>query len=225
MPRLRTELRSLRMGRLWVAYATTGLTVAANFAIFSYLGALLEDVTGISTGLVPALLALYGLGALGGLMAGGRTADRAPFTTLLVGTGGVAVASVLVTLAAGSVGAMVALVFVLGLAGFLTNPVVSARAFGILGETRTLGGAVNIAAFNVGITLAPIVSGLVIGAGLGLAATGWVAAAFALAAAGTTLWDRRLTRRHRATTAPSAPSSETAGSGAAAVRCGESAGT
>ncbi|WP_432175586.1 MFS transporter [Streptomyces sp. Tue6028] len=46
-PHLATELRSLAQPRLWVAYATTALTVAAQFAIFSYLGALLEDVTGL----------------------------------------------------------------------------------------------------------------------------------------------------------------------------------
>ncbi|MFD9512030.1 MFS transporter [Streptomyces mirabilis] len=52
-PHLGTELRSLRVLRLWVAYSTTALSVAANFAIFAYLGALLEDVTGISDGLIP----------------------------------------------------------------------------------------------------------------------------------------------------------------------------
>lgn len=66
-----------------------------------------------------------------------------------------------------------------------------------LGETRTLGGAINIAAFNVGIALAPWMSGLVIEAGPGLAAIGWVGAAFALGAVGSTLLDRRLTRHHQ----------------------------
>ncbi|MER5513719.1 hypothetical protein [Streptomyces sp. NPDC002763] len=99
--------------RLWVAYATTALTVAAQFAIFSYLGALLEDVTGLSTGLVPLALGLYGVGAFIGLTVEGRVADRAPFTLLLVG----------------------------------------------------------IAAFNVGIAVAPLASGLVINTGLGLAGT------------------------------------------------------
>lgn len=84
-PRLATELRSLMQPRLWVAYATTALTVAAQFAIFSYLGALLEDVTGLSAGLVPPVLGLYGVGAFIGLTIGGRVADRAPFTLLLVG--------------------------------------------------------------------------------------------------------------------------------------------
>jgi DHA1 family chloramphenicol resistance protein-like MFS transporter len=78
-PRLSAELRSLALPRLWVAYTTTGLTVAAVFAIFAYLGALLEQDTGISPGQVPAVLCVYGLGALIGLTVGGRLADRASF--------------------------------------------------------------------------------------------------------------------------------------------------
>ncbi|MFK0297470.1 MFS transporter, partial [Streptomyces sp. NPDC090442] len=88
--RLRTELRSLAVPRLWVAYATTALTMSATIAIFSYLGALLQDVTGISEGLVPVVLGLYGIGALAGLTVGGRIADRAPFGVLLIGMGAVA---------------------------------------------------------------------------------------------------------------------------------------
>ncbi|MER5227386.1 Cmx/CmrA family chloramphenicol efflux MFS transporter [Streptomyces flaveus] len=197
---LRTELRSLAVPRLWAAYAITALTISATIAIFPYLGALLEDVTGVSEALVPAVLGLYGVGALAGLTVGGRIADRAPFGVLLTGMGTVAVVASAIALAAGSPWAMVPLSVLLGAGGFLTNPAVNARVFSILGETRTLGGAMNIAAFNVGIAIAPWVAGLVIDADLGLAAIGWVGAAFALAALASTLLDGRLTRRHQHTT-------------------------
>ncbi|MFF1741898.1 hypothetical protein [Streptomyces mirabilis] len=72
--------------------------------------------------------------------------------------------------------------------------------FSILGETRTLGGAVNIAAFNIGIAAAPVISGLVIDTGLGLAGSAWIGAAFAVTAMGSTLLDRHLTRRHQTVT-------------------------
>ncbi|MFJ3306714.1 Cmx/CmrA family chloramphenicol efflux MFS transporter [Streptomyces sp. NPDC086549] len=198
--RLGTELRSLSVPRLWVAYGTTALTVAANFAIFAYLGALLEDVTGISEGLVPLVLGLYGVGALAGLTVGGRTADRAPFAVLLVGMSSFAVVAVALAVTGSSAWAAIPLVMLLGAAEFSVTPAVNARVFTILGETRTLGGAVNIAAFNVGIAAAPMVSGLVIDTRLGLAGTAWIGAAFAVAAMGTTLLDRRLTRRHQAVT-------------------------
>ncbi|MFJ8134154.1 hypothetical protein [Streptomyces hydrogenans] len=61
--------------------------------------------------------------------------------------------------------AVIPLAVLLAAGSFLTNQAVNARVFGILGETRTLGSAVNIAAFNVGVAIAPWVSGLVLDAG------------------------------------------------------------
>ncbi|MFD4409130.1 hypothetical protein [Streptomyces sp. NPDC058476] len=58
----------------------------------------------------------------------------------------------------------------------------------------------NIAAFNVGIAVAPLASGLVINTGLGLAGTAWSGAAFGVAHMGSVLLDRHLTRRHEAGT-------------------------
>jgi DHA1 family chloramphenicol resistance protein-like MFS transporter len=199
-PRLATELRALMQPRLWVAYATTALTVAAQFAIFSYLGALLEDVTGLSAGLVPLVLGLYGVGAFIGLTIGGRVADRAPFTLLLVGMAAFIVAATALAVTAHVAWVTIALVVLLGAANFGVTPAVNARVFSILGETRTLGGAVNIAAFNVGIAVAPLASGLVINTGLGLAGTAWIGAAFGVAHMGSVLLDRHLTRRHEAGT-------------------------
>ncbi|ANS63330.1 arabinose efflux permease family protein [Streptomyces lincolnensis] len=204
-PGLRTELRSLAVPRLWRAYATTALTISATSAVFSYLGALLEDVTGIPERLVPVVLGLYGAGALAGLIVGGRTGDRAPFGVLLTGMGTVAVVAAALAPTAEIPAVVIPLVVLLAAGGFATNPAVNARVFGILGETRTLGGAMNIAAFNVGIAVAPWVSGLAIDAGPGPAGIGWVGAAFALAALANTLLDRHLTHRHRRTTSRSAP--------------------
>ncbi|MEW2397954.1 Cmx/CmrA family chloramphenicol efflux MFS transporter [Streptomyces sp. NPDC046862] len=203
--RLRVELRSLAVPRLWVAYATTSLTVSTTIAVFSYLGALLQDVTGLSERLVPVVLGLYGVGALVGLTVGGRSADRAPFGVLVTGMGTAAVVAAAITPAASIPSLVIPLTVLLAAGGFATNPAVNTRVFGILGETRTLGGAMNIAAFNVGITVAPWVSGLVIDAAPGLSGIGWVGAAFALAAVASTLLDRRLTHRDRRATPAPAP--------------------
>ncbi|MEX3106307.1 Cmx/CmrA family chloramphenicol efflux MFS transporter [Streptomyces sp. ST1020] len=191
-PRLRTELRSLAVPRLWVAYTTTALTISATTAVFSYLGALLEDVTGIPESLVPLVLGLYGVGALAGLTLGGRLADRAPFAVLLTGMGTVAAVAATLALTAGTPALTIPLTVLLAAGGFATNPAVNARVFGVLGETRTLGGALNIVAFNVGIAVAPWVSGLVIETGLGLAGIGWVGAGFGVAAMVSALVDRGL---------------------------------
>ncbi|MGW1753822.1 hypothetical protein [Streptomyces mirabilis] len=169
-PHLGTELRSLRVPRLWVAHATTALSVAANFAIFAYLGALFEDVTGISDGLIPLVLGLYGVGAPAGLTIGGRNADRAPFTVLLVGMSSFAAVAVVLAVTAKSAWAAIPLVVLLGAAEFSV------------------------------IAAATIISGLVINTGLGLAGTAWIGAAFAVTARGSTLLDHHFTRRHQTAT-------------------------
>ncbi|MET7894498.1 hypothetical protein ACFYRG_38205 [Streptomyces mirabilis] len=114
--------------------------------------------------------------------------------------GSFAAVAVVLAITAKSAWAAIPLVVLLGAAEFSVTPAVNARVFAILGETRTLGGAVNIAAFNTGVAAAPIISGLVINTGLGLAGTAWIGAAFAVTAMGSTLLDRHLTRRHQTVT-------------------------
>ncbi|MGN9762011.1 hypothetical protein [Streptomyces sp. SD31] len=169
------------------------------------LGALLEDVTGISEGLVPAVLCLYGVGAPVGLTVGDRIADRVPFGGLLTGMGAVAAVAATLTPTADIPAVVIPLAVLLAAGGFMTNPAVNARVFGLRGASRTLGGAVNIAAFDVGIAVAPWVSVLVIDAGPGRAGIGRVGAPFAVAAVPSTLLDRHLTRRHQRTTPTRAP--------------------
>ena len=83
----------------------------------------------------------------------------------------VGVAAAAIALTADTASVVIPLAVFLAAGGLVTNPAVNARVFGILGEARTLGGALNIAAFNVGTVIAPWIAGLVIDAGPGLAPT------------------------------------------------------
>ena len=85
VPKIRDEFRAMVNPPLWLAYGTTALSVGALLVIFSYLAPLLVEVTGLTSEWVPAVLALYGVGALVGITIGGRTADARPFKTLYVG--------------------------------------------------------------------------------------------------------------------------------------------
>ncbi|GAA0389345.1 Cmx/CmrA family chloramphenicol efflux MFS transporter [Streptomyces luteireticuli] len=192
---LSNELRAMARPRLWVAYGSTLLTTGAYMVSFSYMGSLLTDTGGLSDSWVPAVLALFGIGAFVGLTIGGRTSDRHPFPTLYVGVIGTIVISVALALLADHLAVTIPLVFLLGLTGFLVNPAVLARVFSIAGDAPTLAGATNVSAFQLGITIAPLLGGLTIGADFGLASVGWVGAAFAVASLVTVLTDARLHRR------------------------------
>ncbi|MGC4936382.1 Cmx/CmrA family chloramphenicol efflux MFS transporter [Kribbella sp. DT2] len=182
VPKLRDEVRAMANPSLWLAYATTALSVGALLVIFSYLAPLLTDVTGLSADWVPAVLALYGVGALVGITIGGRVADQRPFSTLFVGLAAVVVLSVVLAVWTAQPVVAVAAITLLGAAGFATNPAVNTRVFSLAGAAPTLAAAVNISAFNVGITVAPWIGGRALDAGAGYSVLGWIGAAIGVLA-------------------------------------------
>ncbi|KAB8192285.1 Cmx/CmrA family chloramphenicol efflux MFS transporter [Nonomuraea phyllanthi] len=171
------ELRSMLNPGLWLAYGMTALTTGALLASFSYLSVLLVDTTGLDAAWVPAVLALYGVGSLIGIAIGGRTADARPFRVLYAGVTGLVVTSAALALAAPVPVAAVLLVFLLGAFGFATNPALNSRVFSLAPGAPTLVAAVNVSAFNVGITAGPWLGGLAIGAGFGYPSVAWIGAA------------------------------------------------
>ncbi len=191
-PELRSELRAIRNPGLWLAYGTTALSTAAILAIFSYLAPLLTDSTGLSAAWVPAVLAVYGVGALIGITTAGRTADRRPFTTLTVALTGLIAAAIALALGAGTPWLAVPAIVLVGAFGFANNPAVNGRVFSLAGSAPTLAAAFNVSAFNVGITVGPWLAGLALNAGAGYPSVGWVGALFAILALGTVLLATRL---------------------------------
>ncbi|MFC3994280.1 Cmx/CmrA family chloramphenicol efflux MFS transporter [Nocardiopsis sediminis] len=208
-PRLSQELRTMARPRLWLAYATTALATGGLLATFAYLAPLLTGTSGLAPAYVPAVLALYGAGALIGITIGGRSADARPFATLAVSIAGAVLISAALALWAQVPVAAVVLAALLGAFGFGANPALNTRVFALAEGAPTLAAAVNISAFNVGITAGPWLGGLAIDAGAGYPSVSWVGAALALAALGVVAWSAALNRA-RATTpagacAPAAP--------------------
>ncbi|WP_406273338.1 MFS transporter [Nocardia sp. NBC_00881] len=191
-PRMRKELRTMVRPQLWLSYGTTALATGALLVSFAYLGALLSDTTRLADGWIPVVLAIYGLGAFVGIVAGGRTADAHPLTSLYVGIAGVVVTSALLALTAQYAVPVVLLSFLLGAFGFGINPTLNSRVFTLAGDAPTLAAATNISSFNVGITAGPWLGGLAIGAGLGYASVAWIGAALGVAALGTVAWSHAL---------------------------------
>ncbi|WP_433412082.1 Cmx/CmrA family chloramphenicol efflux MFS transporter [Microtetraspora malaysiensis] len=181
-PRVRDELRGLATPRLWLSYAMTAASTAALLGTFSYLGAMLIEVTGLDARWVPAVLLTYGVGALIGVVIGGRAADARPLGVLAVGFTGVLATSILMALTARHIVPVVIVVFLLGLAGFGANPALNSRVFGLAPAAPTLAVAGNTAAFNVGVSVGPWLGGIALTAGLGYPAVPWIGAGLAVLA-------------------------------------------
>ncbi len=69
-----------------LAVFVTGLWAFAVYSLYTYVGAALSDVAHLSTGLVAAALIVYGIGAVGGSLSGGRLADRYGAERVVIGS-------------------------------------------------------------------------------------------------------------------------------------------
>ncbi|MEB8339832.1 Cmx/CmrA family chloramphenicol efflux MFS transporter [Streptomyces endophyticus] len=196
-PRLKRELSIYADRQVWLSIAITALAAGGVFCAFSYLSPLLTDVAGLPESWVPAVLALFGLGALAGTTLGGRIADAHLFGVLLTGiTASTVFLAALAVLGHFAVAA-VALSFLLGFSAFYTAPALNARMFNVAGAAPTLAGATTTAAFNLGNTGGPWLGGTVIDADLGYPATAWAGGAMTVVALVLTVASVRLHRHAR----------------------------
>ncbi|MFJ6631106.1 MFS transporter [Streptomyces sp. NPDC091376] len=180
--RLRHELAAFRNVQVLLAMAMTVLGFGGVFAAITYITPMMTEVAGFADSSVTWLLVLFGLGMVGGNLAGGKLADRSLMPLLYVSLGALALVLALFTFTAhNKVAAAVSIVLV-GALGFATVPPLQKRVLDQASGAPTLASAVNIGAFNLGNALAAWLGGIVIAAGFGLTAPNWVGAVLAASA-------------------------------------------
>ncbi|MGW4752433.1 Cmx/CmrA family chloramphenicol efflux MFS transporter [Streptomyces chartreusis] len=206
-PSLRAELRSLRNPRLRLALLLGALVNGATFCTFTYLAPLVTQVTGLGSGWVPVVLALFGTGSFVGVAIGGRLADRRPGAVLAGGGGVLCLGWAVLALGAGTPALALGLVLVQGALSFGVGSTLISQALRTASDAPTLSGGFATAAFNVGAALGPWLGGTAIGAGLGYRSPVWVSAtlvAVALLTAGPAARRNRRAARYRTRASSSA---------------------
>ncbi|GAA3186097.1 MFS transporter [Nonomuraea roseoviolacea] len=189
-PSVARELATMRRPLLWGIYAITILTTAAYMITFNYLAAMLAGITAVPEVWIPAILALFGVGAFAGLSIGGRVSDRRPHLALLTGAPAIAVLSVVLAVVMGQVWAVVPAVFLLGVAAFVLNPALYGRVFAIAADAPTLAGATTVSAFQLGISITPVVAAVSLTQGASLTSVCLIGAGLAVLAVPFILLDR-----------------------------------
>ncbi|MEV0704109.1 MFS transporter [Saccharopolyspora sp. NPDC050389] len=189
-PSVSRELATMRKPMLWGIYAITILTTAAYMITFNYLAAMLADITGVPEVWIPAVLALFGIGAFAGLSVGGRVSDRRPHLALLTGASAIVILSAAMVFAIQQIWAVVPAVFLMGIAAFVLNPAVYGRVFAIAADAPTLAGATTVSAFQLGISITPVLAAASLAQGAALTSVCLIGAALALAAIPLILLDR-----------------------------------
>ncbi|NYI75805.1 MFS transporter [Nocardioides panzhihuensis] len=175
-PAVRTELAAFANPQVWFSIALTVLGFGGMFGGFTYIAFTLTEVSGFSSGAVPWLLVLFGVGLFFGNIVGARAADRNVVKTL-----GVLLSALTVILAAFALVAtsqvltVVALVL-MGAVGFGTVPALQMRVMGYADRAPTLASGANIGAFNLGNALGAWIGGVTLAAGFGYTSPLWAGA-------------------------------------------------
>ncbi|MGI4877240.1 MAG: MFS transporter [Janthinobacterium lividum] len=164
---VRRELRALRQPSVILALLATVFGSGAMFAVFTYISAILLDVTHVSAGFVTVTLVVYGVGLTIGNYLGGRFADRALTATLV--TVLVALMALLMLFAVTMHARLPALatVFAWGIATFALVPALQSRIMQLAADAPNLASSINIGAFNLGNAIGAALGGGMIAAGLG----------------------------------------------------------
>lgn len=179
---LSRESATMRRPMLWIVYAITLATTAAYMITFNYLAAMLTDITAVPAVWIPAILALFGVGAFVGLSIGGRISDRNPHRALYTGAVAIVIISLVLAVAMTQVWVVVPAVFLLGIAAFLLNPALYGRVFTIAADAPTLAGATTVSAFQLGISCTPVLAAVTLTQGAALTSVSVVGAVLAAAA-------------------------------------------
>ena len=186
------ELRALRRLQIWLTLAIGAVGFGGLFAVYTYLGSTLIDVTRVPASATPLIFSIFGMGLTAGNLFIPRYADRALMPTagyLLLWS---AAALALYPWATGHYITVALDVFAIGMGGALAT-VLQTRLMDVAGDSQALAAALNHSAFNIANAIGPWLGGMTIAAGFGLASTGYVGAGLALG--GLMVWGISLTSR------------------------------
>lgn len=172
---IRRELGAFGRVQVWLALAVAASGFGGMFAIFSYIAKTTTDVAQMPVSSVAFVLALFGVGMNVGNVVGSRLADISLRGTIF---GMLAFNVVVMTgfsLTAESPFMLCLGAFLTG-CGFAACPAVQTRLMDVAGDAQTLAAASTHSAFNLANALGAWLGGVVIAAGFGYAATGYVGA-------------------------------------------------
>lgn len=176
----RTELGALRRSQVLLTLVVGAVGFGGMFAVYTYITTTLTDVAGMSLGLVPLVLMLFGLGMVAGNILGGiltdRGVDRAVYVSLI---SMVVILAAFIAAAHNPFTAAVAAFFV-GASGASLGPALQTRLMDVAHDAQTLAAALNHAALNIANAAGAWLGGLVIAAGLGYTAPALVGTGLAI---------------------------------------------
>ncbi|MGR9217130.1 MFS transporter [Rhizobium leguminosarum] len=190
------ELGAFRRPQVWLTLGIAAVGYGGMFAMFSYIASTTTEVAMLPETAVPIMLVLFGVGMNAGNFIGSWLADKSLLGTI----GGSLIYNVVVlttfSLTAANPYMLGLCVFLVG-CGFAAGPALQTRLMDVAADAQTLAAASNHSAFNIANSIGAWLGGLVIAAGYGFAATGYVGAVLSFLGLFVFAASLRLERRDR----------------------------
>jgi MFS transporter, DHA1 family, inner membrane transport protein len=174
------ELGALRRKQVLLTLGIGSVGLGGLFCVFSYITPTMTQVAGLPERLMPAVLAVFGIGMISGNVIGAKLADRALMSTI----GGALLWNFLVMglFTFNAHNAWLALLNVLLIGhGVALVPALQIRLMDVAEDAQTLAASLNHSAFNIANALGAWLGGVAINSGLGWTSTGWVGSLLAVA--------------------------------------------
>lgn len=174
---LRKQVGVLRRSQVVLALMMTVFGIGGVFTVLTYITPMLEQITGVSSHGVTAILLIYGIGTLVGNLVGAKLADRWLMPTLLGALVVLAVVLTSLTFTVSNPIAAILTIFLWGVASFASIPPLQMHILKKASDAPQFASGLNVAAFNMGNALGAFIGGIVIeNPSLPLSALPWVAA-------------------------------------------------
>ena len=178
---MRNELKAFRRLQVWLTLLIGSVGFGGLFAVYTYVAPLATERTGLSTGAVPWVLLVIGLGMTVGNLAGGWYADRSVAGAMFVFFALLVTGLIGLALTAQTLFGLLICVFVIGLASAAVAPTIQTRLMDVARDSQSIAAALNHSALNIANSLGAYLGGLTIAAGLGYISPVWVGAILSIA--------------------------------------------
>jgi DHA1 family inner membrane transport protein len=173
------ELGALKRPQVLLTLLTGAIGFGGLFCVYTYVASTMIEVTGVSERLVPAVLAIFGIGMTVGNLFWAWMADRAQTRAAIAALIFSAVSLALFSVLAHNIWTLCLDVLLIGFSGGL-GTILQTRLMDVAGDAQALAAAAHHSAFNTANAIGPWLGGLAITAGWGLTSTGWIGALLAL---------------------------------------------
>lgn len=183
--RLRDIPDVFRSSSVLIVLLSNIFAYTGTFVLFTYLSPILKSITGFSDNAINLVLLTFGVGVALGNFAGGRLSDRKPSRTLVYLFLFHAIVLFLLSFVLDSKPLVIALVLVLGFLAYGNVPALQLLVVQLSEKGKPGSGgiasAVNVSAFNIGVTFGSLIGGIVVNRS-SLYAMPWVGGIFVLVA-------------------------------------------